>query len=246
MILLLASLLPLTAFQFEPLTQDFSPTGLNSRRSFDVKNTGDTQIAVKVYMVHREMDLYGVETLPDASDLFFVFPAQFIVPPQTTQTVRVQWLGPKTVSVEEPYRIMVEQIPLNFSANRENTGINVLIAYYGTVYVVPESFKFGINLVSVKKGADAEGKNVLLIELENTGNTHIILEEPVITIKNTQSGQTAAQTQKQTEISLKNAALTGLINENILPGKHRVFTVPWPQGLQDGDLHATLQLEPTR
>jgi fimbrial chaperone protein len=235
---LLIFILPIYAFQFEPITQDFSPSGLNTRRSFQLINTSENPIAVKISMVYRKMDLYGVETLTDASKLFFVYPSQVIVQPASTQTVRVQWLGNPEVSMEQPFRIIAEQLPINI--NRDNSGVNILIAYHGTIYVIPDTFNFGLEVISVRKDVNETGEDVLLLELENTGNTHIILEEPVIKIKN------SSQILSDNEITLTAENLTGLTNENILAGKHRVFSVPWPAGLKNGNLNATLILETKR
>lgn len=237
-VLLMIFMLPVFAFQFEPITQDFSPSGINSRRNFQVINPSENPIAVKVSMVYREMDLYGEETLTDASEVFFVFPSQVVVAPESTQTIRVQWLGNPEVSIEQAFRIIAEQLPVNI--NRNQTGVNFLIAYHGSIYVVPEKFSFGVEVVSVQKGNNSEGEDILQIELKNTGNTHMILENPVIKL----SYSSLLDSDK--ELTLSDDALIGLANENILAGKNRVFSVPWPNGLTDGNLNATLILDPKR
>ena len=236
--ILLFSIELIFAFQFEPIIQDFAPSGINSRRSFQVINSSDVPIAVKVSMVNRNVDLYGKEELTDASELFFVFPKQFVVPAQSTQAVRVQWLGKEYTDIELPFRIIAEQLPVN--VNRDESGVTILLAYHGSVYVVPEEFRFGIRVNDVYKGTDKDGNEALLIELENTGNTHMILEDPVITLtKKTLLG--GGDT-----IALEGEELAGLINQNILAGKRRVFTVPWPERLTFGELDATISLEPNR
>lgn len=235
---LLNFILPIFAFRFEPITQDFSPSGINSKKNFQVINPSDIPIAVKISMVYRDMDLFGVQTLADASDVFFVFPSQVVVPAGKTQTIRVQWLGKTEVSIEQPFRIIAEQLPINI--NREQSGVNILVAYHGSIYVIPDEFTFGIKVISVQKGSNTEGEDILQIELKNTGNTHMILENPVINI----SYSSFLASDK--EITLTEDTLIGLVNENILAGKNRVFSVPWPDGLSDGNLNATIVLDPNR
>lgn len=236
-LILFVSLSGIGAFQLEPIIQDFYPSGVNSRRNFQLINPGENPVAVKVSMVYRDMDLYGTETLTDASDLFFVYPSQVIIQPQSTQTVRVQWLGNPEVSIEQSFRIIAEQLPINM--NQERSGVNILIAYHGSIYVVPDTFSFGIDVVSLAKHRDEQGNDILQIELVNTGNTHAILRNPVIEITN-------SSTITKNKITLTADKLEGLANMNILAGSNRVFSVPWPEGLLNGNLNATLKVDTER
>jgi fimbrial chaperone protein len=47
-------------------------------------------------------------------------------------------------------------------------------------------------------------------------------------------------------VDLEGEQLKGLAGENILAGKRRIFLVPWPQELQEGNLDATFQMENVR
>ena len=228
----------LSAFKFEPIIQDFTPSGINSRRSFLITNSDSEPIAVKISMVYRDMDLNGKEALTDASDVFFIFPSQLIVQPESNQIVRVQWLGNSTVTTEQPFRIIAEQLPINM--NRDQSGVNILLAYHGSIYVVPDEFSFGIEVLSVKKDKNEAGEDILQIELENTGNTHMILSNPEIQI----SDSSAVFQEKS--FTLTADELIGLTDQNILAGKKRLFSVPWPDALSNGNLNATLRLDPVR
>ncbi len=233
-ILLFLFTLPVFSFQFEPMIQDFSASGINSRRSFQIINNSDELIAIKISMVHRDMDIYGEETLKDASELFFVFPTQVIVRPHSRQTIRVQWLGNEVVATEQPFRILVEQLPINIK--KEKSGVNILINYHGSIYVVPEEIKYEINVASLTKVIDDNGDPLFQIELENSGNTHIILKNPIIRLSNYYS--------LISEIVILHAEnLPELENRNVLAGKSRVFLIPWPEGLNDGELNATISVD---
>jgi fimbrial chaperone protein len=236
--LFLAAVFPLFSFQFEPITQDFTPSGTNSRRSFIAVNPGDSPIPVKISMVHRDMDIYGKETLTSADNLFFVFPSQFVLPASSSQTVRVQWRDPSPVQIELPFRIIAQQLPI--AMEEAQSGVTILLTYQGSVYVTPAEFRYGITVNSVKKGTFPDGSDALVIQLENTGNTHMLMNNPVVTLTQT----TASGSRLRLELT--GDSLTGLNDQNILAGKQRIFTVPWPEGLESGDLDATISLTPKR
>lgn len=224
----------LFAFQFQPITQDFSPSGNDSRKSFLATNSSNSPIPVKVSMVHREMDIDGKETLTNASDLFFIFPSQFVLPANSTQTVRVQWRGPSSVTTELPFRVVAEQLPIALNTNQN--GVQVLLKYQGSVYVTPSKFTYGIKVNRLTKTTDEVGNQVLEIELENTGNTHQLLADPILTLKQGTG----------IDYAITGEALGDMLNQNILAGNRRVFTIPWPEGLQTGVANATISLEPKR
>ena len=51
---------------------------------------------------------------------------------------------------------------------------------------------------------------------------------------------------KISHFTLTEDELIGLANQNILAGKNRVFSVPWPEGLHNGELSATIILDAKR
>jgi len=236
----LALIIPLSlySFQFEPIVSDIEPSGTGSRRTYIVTNPGDSPLPVKVSISHRVVDIHGRETLQDASDLFLIYPPQFIVQPRSSQSVRVQWRGPSTIERELPFRIVAEQLPLTIE--QEQSGVRILLVYKGSLYVVPPTFQYGIKVNSVSRDTRPDGEAVMLIELENTGNTHIILEDPILNLTVvTPSGA-------QRSFELIGDTLTGLANENLLAGNRRIFTLQWPEGIQSGELHATISIDPQR
>lgn len=245
-ILLVSVISHLSAFQFEPITQDFTASGSGTRQSFVIRNPNESPIAVKISMVHRDMDEVGKETLTDASGLFFVYPTQVLVPPGGVQTVRVQWLGKPELDEEQPFRIIAEQLPIQVT--QSGSGVNILIAYHGSIYVLPKDIAFNVELVSIERAmTDDSGATKsstppkLRIELANTGNSHMLLINPVLLVESRSSSGSVIS-----RLTLRAEELEGLSGENILAGKHRVFLVPWPEGLIDGELDATFTVEPTR
>ncbi len=90
---LLFATAPAEAFKLTPIEMVFEPAGRGATRTFQITNAHDQPIAVEIRLAARDMSLSGEDVLSDAEDSFAVFPAQAIVLPGKSQTVRVQWLG---------------------------------------------------------------------------------------------------------------------------------------------------------
>ena len=230
----------LSAFQFTPISKDFDSNGAGARQTFRVINDSDKTIGVQISALTRDMDLYGNETLEDASKYFSIYPKQVVVRQGSYQTVRVQWKGPAAVDDELSYRIEAEQLPLNFNQSTEGANLNILLVYRGTMYVVPEEVSYDLRMLSIKSHIDSDGNKFIAIEMQNDGNTHQIMYRPEFTITS-HFGNIAT-----TEVILIQDELVGFAGENILAGQRRIFLVPWPADLQEGQLSATYQMENIR
>ncbi len=228
------------AFQFTPISKDFDASGSGARQTFKVVNDADTTIGVQILTLTREMDLYGNETLADASKYFFVYPKQVVVKPESYQTVRVQWKGPAVVDREIPFRIEAKQLPLNFKPTKDGANLNILLTYRGTLYIVPKEINYDIEMLSVKPYIDTEGNKKIAIEMQNNGNTHQIMYQPELTITSSSNGSVISR------VTLGSDQLSGFSGENLLAGNRRIFLIPWPDDLQEGTLSATYKMDNIR
>jgi fimbrial chaperone protein len=240
-VLLLAAAQVVFAFQFTPITKDFTASGAGARQTFRITNDANKTIGVQIRALSREMDQYGQETLEDASNLFYIYPRQVVVQPGAYQTVRVQWRGPAKTDVELPFRIEAQQLPLDFQPTEGGASLNILLIYRGTMYVVPDTIQYNVKLLSVKPHIAQDGTKKLAIEMENNGNVHQIMYQPRFTI----ASKTASGT-LISKVDISPDQLQGLAGENILAGKRRIFLVPWPEELKEGRLDATYQMENIR
>jgi fimbrial chaperone protein len=240
-LLLVVSLQNAVAFQFTPITKDFSSSGPSTNQTFRVINTTEKRIAVQIDVVSREMDNHGNETLADASNVFYVYPRQISVSPGAYQTVRVQWRGPAKTDIELPFRIIAEQLPLDFTLQGGGSNINILLTYSGTMYVLPEEINYDLKLLSIQQFETEKGDKRLALEFENRGNVHQLFYKPIITIiSRTDAGAIL------NEVVLDSEHLKTIQGQNILAGNKRVFELPWPEGLKMGKLEAKFQLDPKR
>lgn len=230
-ILFIFAVVQAAAFQFSPISQNFSASGQDTNKTFRATNNTDNPVAVQVEIQHREFDLDGNETLRDASNLFTVFPKQSVIQPGSYQTIYVRWNGPRQVSEEQEFRIVARQLPVDFSGDTENVNINILFVYKGTIYVRPESPDYNVIVDSVRKVTEDNEPFIELI-LENTGNSHTFLQEPQLRLRS--SGTNASS------LTLTADQLDMLMGENIFGGQKRRFLIPWPEGLAQGNIDAEL------
>lgn len=223
---------PAFSFNFEPITQYFSPSGPEATQSFEVANPGDEQIAVRITMVTRQMSEDGKETYSPASNQFVVFPSQIVLAAGASQTVRVRWTGPADIKTEQNYRIIAEQLPVNFGETQRAGGtINILFRYLGSVYIVPQGAQPDVVIADAQVGVGPDGNRGLFVTFQNKGTAHEILNHLNITV----SGESAGG--DQTERTFDSSELKGIDGANVLAGTVRTFFLPVTEELPQKGLH---------
>ncbi len=234
--LLLSAGSPVYPFGFEPITQDFAPAGPGTIQAFTLSNTGPETVAVRISMLTREMEPDGSEKREPADSLFLVYPSRAVLAPNSVQAIKVQWKGPSDVAVEQSYRILAEQVPVDFGGARKQGGsIKVMFRYMGAVYVVPKGAKQDVVLDSSAPGADSAGNKGLVLVFRNRGTAHALLGDLrlVVSAKNGSAKREFA-----------GAELAGISGENVLAGHSRRFFLPLPDELQGGELDVAFRFEP--
>lgn len=220
----------ISAFKLQPISMDFKDEGKESVKFFTAKNTDSDKIALKVEIYIRDMDVNGKDILTKTEEDFFIYPKQFILKGNSEQRIRVQYQGGKTDTIEKSYRIIVDQVPIEFDNNTNKGGLNILYRYIGSIYILPEKITQNVTIISSKK-TDSK----LLLNLENSGNSHVILQDLHITLSD-----------KSNSIVLKPEDLIGLNGTNILTGKIREFITDWPDSITESDFIATIEYEAAR
>jgi fimbrial chaperone protein len=104
-----------TAFSFSPMTVSIPPSGSASVMTYKVTNESNQQTAVSIKVTTRVIDSSGKETNEPADKLFLVFPARVVLKPNSSQNVKVQYRGPANITSEQAYRVIAEQLPVDFS-----------------------------------------------------------------------------------------------------------------------------------
>jgi fimbrial chaperone protein len=177
-ILAFVSMTSLYSYQLTPLTANYETSGVGSANSYTIVNDSDSPIAIQIKVMKRGVNSLGEEVNEEAPNYFSVQPEKMIIQPQSTQIVRVQYRGPKTVTKETAFRIIAEQIPYNTGkASSENTQmINFLFVYSTSAYVLPSRQIVDIQAKTVVDGDKAT------VTISNEGTMHQILSDLAIEV----------------------------------------------------------------
>ena len=212
----------LFSFQLLPITANMTPTGPGSIRNFKIYNNTNEIIAVQVSMHTRSITPEGEEINGPADNLFIVYPARIILKQGEEQTVRIQWKGDPEPAAERPFRIIAEQLPVDFSGNENGTGgLKIMFRYLGSVYVGQRSMKPDVRVDSIERSG-----GMLFITLINSGKAHAILQDLNFILTDDSSLEL---------FRYAGPNLTGMDGENILAGERRIFTLPEPPDLPEID-----------
>jgi len=238
--LVLAAIQPALAFKLLPISRTFKPAGREATQSYQVVNDKQERLAVEVSMVKRQMDLAGNETYRAADDDFLIYPAQILLEPGQMQTVRVTWLGDPNPKQELAYRLVAEQLPIDFGKSQQSPSkpvgqIKLLMRYLGSVYIRPENIKPNVVLKTVEPQGSQDKQQQLALTLHNQGSAHATLKNVKLNLKVAGSAMT-----------LRPEQLQGMNNAVILAGNQRRFVIPWPQNLPVGPVTATLDFDQKR
>lgn len=183
-IFVLLSISSLYAYQLSPLSAVYSPSGAASSKIYTIVNDSDSPIAIEINAMKRMINLDGTESTEDGSAYFSIQPSKMIIKPQSTQLVRAQYRGPRTVTKEQSFRIVASQIPYSTGAQDQSAGqtINFLFVYSTAAYVEPTRI---IERVAATAAME-DGK--LAISITNTGSVHQLLNSLSVTVKGDNGG----------------------------------------------------------
>jgi fimbrial chaperone protein len=204
------------AFSFVPMSASISPSGAQSVISFKVTNDSSQSIAVVLSVMTRAIDIDGKESNEPVGKDFTIFPTRVVVQPNSFQTVKIQYKGQAVLPREACYRVIAEQVPIDFS-KQETSGVKVLFRYIAALYVSPTKVAANIMLDSAA-GTEVDGVKGLKIVIKNSGTRHALLSNAVLKIQETSSSMPVLLTGDQTQ------AFEG---QNMLPASSRSFFVPW-------------------
>lgn len=214
--LLLVATASTWALSFTPIEMDFTPSGRGSTQIYRIENTNAETAAVEISIKNRKMQINGEDQLSDADDDFNIFPAQVVLQPGQTQTVRVQYTGAANLTSEKAYRLIAEQLPIDIGQGPQNGGrMRLLVKYVASVYIVPVGARPKLKLLETKLSTE-EGKAWLELLIHNEGSSRKILKDTQVQI----AGQ-----------KLNGLELKGLEGENLLAQTQRWFRISAPQGM---------------
>lgn len=201
---------------FTPIENQFSPSGRSATQIFLLENNTSESIAVELYAKKRAMAENGDDQLTDAEDQFNIFPAQVVLEPGKSQSVRVQYVGSSEITSEQAFRLVAEQLPIDIGQAPSDGGhVRLLAKYIASIYVTPENVKPILTVLEAKIVNDA-GRKWLEVKIQNDGSKHKVLKNAKLTFGNQ---------------SFSSDSIKGIDSENILAKTARLFRISAPEAL---------------
>ncbi len=197
----------LFGFTFNPMSQSIELGDKQKSAQFLLENETSEKQAIELTVKIRTMDENGKEALVDTKEIS-IFPPAVIIPPKEKRTIRVNYNGEKDIKTEKAFRVIAEQLSVKVDEQQKRrSGIQMLMRYVAALYVTPEDAKSDISVLSYESTKDG-----LKVNLQNSGNKHQILADPVVTF-----------VEKDKKKSFKGQDLNGFAGENILANSKRSF-----------------------
>jgi fimbrial chaperone protein len=196
------------------MTQELTVEGSNRKAAFYVMNTGDKPIAIIIELKKRTISSDGKEINNDIDDEFIVFPDQMIVKAGEKRAVQVTWLGKEKPVVEQAYRVIAEQLPIDVDLKKnkkQRTNIKILLKYRAAFYLTPENAKPNVTLMTSKALVENGLVNIALI---NEGSKHKLLRD--FSLKLSSKGETK---------TVSFSKIKSIYGENLLAKAKRDFKI---------------------
>ena len=134
--LLASAPLPVQAARISPMVVDVEPFGRESIARVELTNPGAGEFPVEVQMFRGVISEDGQLELFPADDDFLVFPAQIVVPANSQQAFRVQYVGDPELAKSEVYYMQVRQVPVEVSPGQSQ--VQVVVNFNVLVNVIPD------------------------------------------------------------------------------------------------------------
>lgn len=224
--LLLAVLLFATAafdafsFSFSPMSVSIDPSGPGAVMTYKVTNESDKQLAVSIKVTTRVIDIDGTEKNEPADKVFLIFPSRVVLKPNSAQNVKIQYRGNPSLKTEAAYRVIAEQLPVDFT-KAQGSGVNILLTYVAALYVTPKNAQAKIQF-SNAIGAIKEGAAGLSVTVRNAGDLHGLISTSVLKIQTPQA-----------TVEFSGDVMREIEGQNLLALSERRFFVPW-EGVVEG------------
>lgn len=207
-------------FSIQPITREFRPSGAESSQVFQLYNPEDRAVAIELSVLTREQQSDGSETREPADDLFTIFPARVVLEPEERRSVRVRWQGSEELEQEQAYRLLAEQLPVDFDQNgaeseTEGGVINIMFRYLAAIYITPPGVE-----PDIRAEVDRQENGRVWVAVRNRGDAHRILEDLSLTLE-LSDGSTEEYPPE---------ALEDLAGHNLLAGSSRIYPLQLPDG----------------
>lgn len=211
---------PAEALQVKPMIFDMSAVGADSRKTLSVANDADTPVPMEVVINRLDLGPNGeMIRSPGGEEDFLVFPPQTVIPPNATQTFRIQWIGDPDLAESRSYNISVNQLPVpppETADGGTRLSLQFVASFLTTVTVRPAQGMSSFQVRGAEATKTQDGKPAVALRVENTGNMHNYLSNARIELR---AGDWSKKLKPE---EIHNRCGPGLV----LPGHTRRIVIP--------------------
>ena len=231
---LLLALTPMAveAARVSPMIVEVQPLGRGSIARIVLTNDGQAEYPVEVQMFSGEISEKGELALTPADEDFLLFPAQIVVPAQSQQVFRVQYIGDPDIATSKIYYMQIRQIPVDL--NPGESQLQVVVNFNVLINVIPDDVRAEPVFETVRP-VSKDGVDGIEVRLVNQGNRYFTAGTSPWKI-----GATAVDG-SPVEIDLPPQDVARLIGVGVVaPGRARVFFIPTEKPLEEGTIKVSM------
>jgi len=164
------------ALQVKPIIFDMNTVGAGSRTTITVINSAATPVPMELQVNRLDLGPNGemIKT-PGGGDDFMIFPPQTVIPPNSTQTFRIHWIGDPEIPESRSYNIEVNQLPVEapkVAEGETRMSIQLVYSFVTTVTVRPPQGTSSFQVQKAEFSRNDQGQSGVALTVENTGNLH--------------------------------------------------------------------------
>lgn len=141
----------ISGLEVRPFVHSYDPIEEGDAFQLYIKNKTNDMIAFEAFIQSRSQDKNGNDILARDDDSFLVFPAQIIIPPNSTRIVKIKWLGNNSFKInknlEQAFRIRLDQYPVNLQtkkllsdvAGKSTSSVEMRLSIGTSLYITPKN-----------------------------------------------------------------------------------------------------------
>lgn len=221
---------PAEAARVSPMIVEISPLGPGSIARVELSNPGQTEFPVEVQMFRGVISEAGELQLTPADDDFLVFPAQRVVPAQSQQVFRVQYIGQAELAASQIYYMQIRQIPVNVTPTENQ--VQVVVNFNVLVNVIPNGARPEPVVESVRAAVRGDVTGIE-VRMTNRGTRYFTAGTSPWRITGTATDGTVQ------DVTLSAEEVSAMIGVGVVaPGRARIFFIRTEKPLVEGTIRA--------
>lgn len=176
------------AMRVSPMVVEMSSTGSDAVARIEVQNLLQARLPFETRITRIQFNNDGTITEIPADEDFLIFPPQGILPVNSRQVIRLQWVGGADIPASQAYYLSVRQLPVQLDPGDENSAAaQVQMVYNMKPLIVvsppraaPNAEVTSVRRIEVQPEAE-EGQPQpdpvpgIEVVVRNTGNRHVMM-----------------------------------------------------------------------